>query len=242
MYDNAPWFQISPLKNSNTQFTNKAEKNSVPGIVHKDSEVYGYSKSYAHVVKIGSHSQNVEGEKKPAIVLDETCVNQQDYSTSLMGKVKKFGSLTNLKLSSWIWRMQTAWIRRIRNWSNAFSCEALALIRFSYHRMVKDTHGSAGRGVKLREELGQKGLIVGANVIGRDQPGGDPRLLGGEALDNSRQCPKTSSRKCPVTVPSTRPLSSIDLMRSYGASGGWLEVTCDGGWCRNLARQPPDHA
>ncbi|GJT42914.1 nucleotide-binding alpha-beta plait domain-containing protein [Tanacetum coccineum] len=41
---------------------------------------------------------NVEEENKPAIVLDEMCVNQQDYSTSLMGKVQEFGSLTNLKV------------------------------------------------------------------------------------------------------------------------------------------------
>ncbi|GKB37158.1 hypothetical protein Tco_0882100, partial [Tanacetum coccineum] len=43
-------------------------------------------------------SQNVEEENKPAIVLDETCENQQDYYTSLMGKVKEFSSLTNLKV------------------------------------------------------------------------------------------------------------------------------------------------
>ncbi|GJT94795.1 RNA-directed DNA polymerase, eukaryota, reverse transcriptase zinc-binding domain protein [Tanacetum coccineum] len=48
--------------------------------------------------KSGPQSQNVEEENKPEIVLDETCVNQQDYSTSLMGKVKEFGSLTNLKV------------------------------------------------------------------------------------------------------------------------------------------------
>nr|GEX33098.1 nucleotide-binding alpha-beta plait domain-containing protein [Tanacetum cinerariifolium] len=37
-------------------------------------------------------------ENKPAIVFAEMCVNQQDYSTSLMGKVKEFGSLINLKV------------------------------------------------------------------------------------------------------------------------------------------------
>nr|GFA13269.1 RNA-directed DNA polymerase, eukaryota, reverse transcriptase zinc-binding domain protein [Tanacetum cinerariifolium] len=54
------------------------------GIIHKDSGVYGYSNSYAHAVKIWHGSQNVEEENKPTIVLDGTCVNQQDYSTSLM--------------------------------------------------------------------------------------------------------------------------------------------------------------
>ncbi|GKB24534.1 hypothetical protein Tco_0863935 [Tanacetum coccineum] len=37
------------------------------------------------------------GENKPTIVLDETCMNQQDYFTSLMGKVKEFDSSTDLK-------------------------------------------------------------------------------------------------------------------------------------------------
>nr|GEU94328.1 nucleotide-binding alpha-beta plait domain-containing protein [Tanacetum cinerariifolium] len=97
LHANIARFKISPLKNSNTQFPNKAEKKSIPGVVHKDNGVYRYSNSYAHVVK-GPESQNVEGENKPAIVLDETCVNQQDYSTSLMGKVKEFGSLTDLKV------------------------------------------------------------------------------------------------------------------------------------------------
>ncbi|GKE31085.1 hypothetical protein Tco_1450407, partial [Tanacetum coccineum] len=52
---------------------------------------------YPNQVK-GPQSQNVEEENKLAIVLDETCVNQQDYSTSLMGKVKEFCSLPNLKV------------------------------------------------------------------------------------------------------------------------------------------------
>ncbi|GKE54340.1 hypothetical protein Tco_1489496, partial [Tanacetum coccineum] len=47
-----------------------------------------------------SQSQSMEEENKPAIVLDEMCVNQQDYSTSLMGKVQEFGSLTNLKIEA----------------------------------------------------------------------------------------------------------------------------------------------
>nr|GFA57606.1 nucleotide-binding alpha-beta plait domain-containing protein [Tanacetum cinerariifolium]GFA61208.1 nucleotide-binding alpha-beta plait domain-containing protein [Tanacetum cinerariifolium] len=40
----------------------------------------------------------VEEEVKPAFVLDDTCLNQRDVSTALMGKVKEFGSLSNLKM------------------------------------------------------------------------------------------------------------------------------------------------
>nr|GEU45505.1 nucleotide-binding alpha-beta plait domain-containing protein [Tanacetum cinerariifolium] len=78
---------------------NQAEKKSVSCVVRKDSEVYGYSNSYAHAIKIGPQSQYLEEENKPVIVLDETFLNQQHYSTSLMGKVKEFSSLTNLKAS-----------------------------------------------------------------------------------------------------------------------------------------------
>ncbi|GKB07211.1 RNA-directed DNA polymerase, eukaryota, reverse transcriptase zinc-binding domain protein [Tanacetum coccineum] len=65
--------------------------NSAPG-----SYVYAVKKG-AHVVKIGPQSVNVK-EDSPAIVLDDTCVNQTDNSTALMGKVKDFSSLTNLKV------------------------------------------------------------------------------------------------------------------------------------------------
>ncbi|GKE51917.1 hypothetical protein Tco_1487073 [Tanacetum coccineum] len=39
------------------------------------------------------YSQIVEEEKKLALVLDESCVNQRDFSLYLMGKVKEFGKV-----------------------------------------------------------------------------------------------------------------------------------------------------
>nr|GEZ16087.1 nucleotide-binding alpha-beta plait domain-containing protein [Tanacetum cinerariifolium] len=53
--------------------------------------------SYAHVVK-GNQVQNVGMEECPNMVLDETCLNQEDFSLCLLGKLKKFASLTNLKV------------------------------------------------------------------------------------------------------------------------------------------------
>nr|GEY09368.1 RNA-directed DNA polymerase, eukaryota [Tanacetum cinerariifolium] len=41
---------------------------------------------------------NGEVDNNPALVLDESCLNLQDYSRCLMGKVKDFGSLSNLKV------------------------------------------------------------------------------------------------------------------------------------------------
>nr|GEW59869.1 nucleotide-binding alpha-beta plait domain-containing protein [Tanacetum cinerariifolium] len=125
LYANIARFQRPPLKNSNTKFINKAKKKSVPGVVYKDSRVYGYSNSYAHIVKIGPQSQSVEEENKPAIVLDETCVNQQDYSTSLMGKVKEFGSLTKLKTEASKEKFKAnvgigSWFSQLEHASNLF--------------------------------------------------------------------------------------------------------------------------
>ncbi|GJY30759.1 nucleotide-binding alpha-beta plait domain-containing protein, partial [Tanacetum coccineum] len=68
-------FQRLPLKSSSNQLKNKVENKTVSG----------------------PHSLNVE-EKNHTLVLDDMCVNQRSFSTSLMGKVKEFGSLTNLKM------------------------------------------------------------------------------------------------------------------------------------------------
>nr|GEX02625.1 RNA-directed DNA polymerase, eukaryota [Tanacetum cinerariifolium] len=87
-------------ENSNTQFTNKAEKKSAPGVVHKDNGVYGYSNAYAHAVKIGPQYQNME-ENKLAIMLDETCVNQQDYPTSLIDERVTWVDMEGIPLRVW---------------------------------------------------------------------------------------------------------------------------------------------
>ncbi|GKB65184.1 hypothetical protein Tco_0921370 [Tanacetum coccineum] len=92
-----------PMMNkSKYQFTNKGDKKAAPEVLNKDSEIHrnpnSYLNSYSHAVKKGNQSQSMEGENKPAIVLDETCVNEQDFSKSLMGKVKEFFSLSHLKV------------------------------------------------------------------------------------------------------------------------------------------------
>nr|GEU72355.1 reverse transcriptase domain-containing protein [Tanacetum cinerariifolium] len=55
------------------------------------------SNSCAHAVK-GCSQVNREVDSNPALILDESCVNQQDYSCCLNGKVKDFGSLSHLKV------------------------------------------------------------------------------------------------------------------------------------------------
>ncbi|GJZ19994.1 RNA-directed DNA polymerase, eukaryota [Tanacetum coccineum] len=54
--------------------------------------------SYANVVK--NQSQwNGENDSKPVLVLDDSCVNTQDYSCCLNGKVNEVGVLENLKVA-----------------------------------------------------------------------------------------------------------------------------------------------
>ncbi|PWA74968.1 hypothetical protein CTI12_AA244290 [Artemisia annua] len=98
LHANKARFHRSPQNNTNPHYTNKGEKEFVPNVVNKDSGLSGCSNSYIHAVKRGTQPQIVVEENKPALVLDETCLNQEDLSTSLMGKVKEFCSLTNLKV------------------------------------------------------------------------------------------------------------------------------------------------
>ena len=94
---NVARFQRISLNNSSKQFKYNGENGNNINDVSKDNGIKGSAKSYAHVVK-GPQLVNVEVESNPALVLDESCVNQKDYSLCLMGKVKDFVSLSNLKV------------------------------------------------------------------------------------------------------------------------------------------------
>ncbi|GJZ14924.1 RNA-directed DNA polymerase, eukaryota, reverse transcriptase zinc-binding domain protein, partial [Tanacetum coccineum] len=80
-----------------TQSNNNGENKFNTSDDLKNRGVKGYSSSYVNVVK-GSQSLNMEMETKPALILDNSCMNQRDYSNSLMGKVKDIASLTTLKV------------------------------------------------------------------------------------------------------------------------------------------------
>ncbi|GJW25846.1 RNA-directed DNA polymerase, eukaryota, reverse transcriptase zinc-binding domain protein [Tanacetum coccineum] len=110
LHANISRFNKPPLNNSKSQFSAKANSKTVSDDSLKKNGANGYSNSYAHAAKIG-HSNSyahaakighqthyVEKESKPAIVLDDSCGNQCDFATVLMGKVKELSSLTNLKL------------------------------------------------------------------------------------------------------------------------------------------------
>ncbi|GJW30105.1 nucleotide-binding alpha-beta plait domain-containing protein [Tanacetum coccineum] len=56
------------------------------------------SKSYAHVLKTHNSFEALDCESAPSIVLDDDCLNSRDLSKTLLGRVKEFASLSNLKV------------------------------------------------------------------------------------------------------------------------------------------------
>lgn len=88
---------IRPGVNKNFDNGPNKKKDSFEG-VKKDNGVREKSISYAHIVK-GRNSEHYEKEDNPALVLDDSCVNQQEFSCCVNGKVKEFGSLVNLKMA-----------------------------------------------------------------------------------------------------------------------------------------------
>ncbi|GKB36217.1 nucleotide-binding alpha-beta plait domain-containing protein [Tanacetum coccineum] len=98
LHANKARFQTPSQNSSNVQYSKKGDENPALNVGNKDSGIQGYSNSYIHAVRRGTQSINVEEESKLKIVLDESCLNQNDFSTFLMGKVKEFRSLTNLKV------------------------------------------------------------------------------------------------------------------------------------------------
>nr|GFB76310.1 RNA-directed DNA polymerase, eukaryota, reverse transcriptase zinc-binding domain protein [Tanacetum cinerariifolium] len=79
-----------PLAKNSRTFVNKDEKlQGNSNGTKTDSAERDSHNSYAYVVKGGSQ---VIGEKdnNPVLVLDDSCVNQQEFSWCLNGKVKEF--------------------------------------------------------------------------------------------------------------------------------------------------------
>nr|GEZ38165.1 RNA-directed DNA polymerase, eukaryota, reverse transcriptase zinc-binding domain protein [Tanacetum cinerariifolium] len=90
IHANVARFQREPLHKQSNKVINKGTNNVSHG-------AKGMINSYAYVVK-GNQVQNVGMEECPNMVLDETCLNHEDFSLCLLGKVKEFASLTNLKV------------------------------------------------------------------------------------------------------------------------------------------------
>nr|GEZ41974.1 nucleotide-binding alpha-beta plait domain-containing protein [Tanacetum cinerariifolium] len=65
----------------------------------KDNGFMAKSNSFAQVVKGGSMSGNMKCDSIPAMVLDDECLFSKDVTNSLMGRVKDFFSLSNIKIA-----------------------------------------------------------------------------------------------------------------------------------------------
>nr|GFA03790.1 homeodomain-like protein [Tanacetum cinerariifolium] len=106
IHANVARFQRTSLNNSSNKFIYKGGKRNNINDVRKDKGAIDTSNSYAHVVKGGS-PVNGEVDNNPALVLDESCLNLQDYSRCLMEEVKKkFQS--NVGTGTWFSQLQQA--------------------------------------------------------------------------------------------------------------------------------------
>ncbi|GJW08899.1 hypothetical protein Tco_1571322 [Tanacetum coccineum] len=62
----------------------------------KNASLGTVSNSFAVVLKSGPVNHNTVTESSPAIVLDDACIMERDFSCSLMGKMKDINALSNL--------------------------------------------------------------------------------------------------------------------------------------------------
>ncbi|GJT86939.1 nucleotide-binding alpha-beta plait domain-containing protein, partial [Tanacetum coccineum] len=97
LHANTARFQRKPLNETNISAKNVGENNRG---ADKSSRSYGGAmgsgNSYVNVLKSSNGMGRLESHS-PDIVLDEDCVISKELSYSLMGRVKEFASLTNLK-------------------------------------------------------------------------------------------------------------------------------------------------
>ncbi|PWA77829.1 hypothetical protein CTI12_AA220390 [Artemisia annua] len=97
LHANIARFQRAPVNGN--KFQEKKDVGAVRGINVPRKVVgdNGTCKTFVNVVKEKNLSRNMEGESIPSIVLDDECLLSKDLTRSLMGRVKEFASLSNLK-------------------------------------------------------------------------------------------------------------------------------------------------
>nr|GEU81652.1 nucleotide-binding alpha-beta plait domain-containing protein [Tanacetum cinerariifolium] len=94
---NIPRFQTEPLKRHNSLHNIDGVKKGNSGDTYNSNGVKSATNSYAHVVK-GSQNSKMDSDSSPVMVLDESCLNEKDYSLCLIGKVKDLATLANLNV------------------------------------------------------------------------------------------------------------------------------------------------
>ncbi|GJX85760.1 RNA-directed DNA polymerase, eukaryota [Tanacetum coccineum] len=86
-----------PLNKGGYPSNVKANTKSAPVVNSNRNGAYGPHNSYIQAAKAGTYSHSEVKVSKPALVLDESCLHEHDLALSLVGKLKEFGSLSNLK-------------------------------------------------------------------------------------------------------------------------------------------------
>nr|GEW00424.1 nucleotide-binding alpha-beta plait domain-containing protein [Tanacetum cinerariifolium] len=97
LHANVVRFQRAPVNKYNDKINVNGSSSFKVGSMTSGDGVKGTNNSYAYVVKGDKVLKDVEDDT-PMMVLDEACLNTDDYSLSFFGKVKQFASLTNLKV------------------------------------------------------------------------------------------------------------------------------------------------
>nr|GEU47866.1 nucleotide-binding alpha-beta plait domain-containing protein [Tanacetum cinerariifolium] len=90
-------FQREHLKRHSSLYNIDGVKRGNLGDTYNSNWVKGAANSYAHVVK-GSQNSKMDSDSSLVMVLNDFCLNEKDYSLCLMGKVKDFATLANLKV------------------------------------------------------------------------------------------------------------------------------------------------
>ncbi|GJW27664.1 nucleotide-binding alpha-beta plait domain-containing protein [Tanacetum coccineum] len=80
------------MNSKTNSFSNEHVKPKVTGINRGGN-------SYVRVLKDDGQTEDEDVEKSPAIVLDDECLMTRDLSKSILGRVKVFASLANLKMA-----------------------------------------------------------------------------------------------------------------------------------------------
>nr|GEV34611.1 RNA-directed DNA polymerase, eukaryota, reverse transcriptase zinc-binding domain protein [Tanacetum cinerariifolium] len=97
LHANIARFQRTPLNSDNLKANSDVEKSNVVGGTQKEMGVHGHSNSFVQAVKRGHLPTTVAADQKLALVLDDSCTSHMYFSLSVVGKLKEFALLPNLK-------------------------------------------------------------------------------------------------------------------------------------------------
>ncbi|GJU35247.1 nucleotide-binding alpha-beta plait domain-containing protein [Tanacetum coccineum] len=99
LHANIARFQRPPLKKDGDGEKIYNNVDPSPKTYLKKNVNSGKGNSYVGALKGGNHVENGEVKSEPVVVLGDDCVISKDLSKALLGRVKEFASLANLKVA-----------------------------------------------------------------------------------------------------------------------------------------------